>query len=84
MADLCLSLKDFSTVAFARIDLDGNACCLRPSCYGKGRHSSQGCHQLLNDHRPMNFSGMVAHTIICWLEKVLNAPRSFSLKSLGK
>jgi AcrR family transcriptional regulator len=38
----------------------------------------------LDDHHPMNFSGMVAHKIICRLEKVLNTPRSFSLKSLEK
>jgi hypothetical protein len=31
----------------------------------------------------MNSRRMVAHKIICRLEKVLHQPRSFSLKSLG-
>jgi hypothetical protein len=43
-----------------------------------------GRRQLLNDHRPMNSSGMVTHNIICRLERVLNTPRSFSLKLLKK
>ncbi len=39
----------------------------------------------MNDHRLMNSTvDMVAHEIICWLEKGLNTPRSFFLKSLRK
>jgi hypothetical protein len=54
------------------------------SFVGYLRFKHFGHHQQLNDHHPMNFSGMVAHKFICRLEKVLNTPRSFSLKSLEK
>src|SRR5215468_7193820 len=43
-----------------------------------------GRHRQLNDHRLINSSRMVAHKIKCPLEKVLNTPRPFSIKSLRK
>jgi hypothetical protein len=79
-----VELEDFVIVAFVRIELDGDFVVLGLPVRAKVVILLKRCgrRRQLNDYRPTNSSGMVAHKVICWLEKVLNTPRSLPIKSL--